>query len=169
MASDLSLRRTLTVRAGDAKLVLTKKRGESAEHVWMKAALWALYLPAYPGLRVEVGIGDAFKPDVVELAPPPGGPAYGDPRPTFWGEAGTVSERKWRSLLRRFPDTHFALARWDERLAPHAATVARALGGRPRRAPVDLLRLGPGVERSLAEGSLTFADVERVRVASGDA
>lgn len=168
MASDLSLRRTLTVRAGGAKLVLTKKRGESAEHVWMKAALWALYLPEYPGLKVEVSIGDPFKPDVVSLAPPPGGLAYGDPEPTFWGEAGKVSERKWRSLLRRFPDTHFALARWDERLEPHAAIIRRALGDRLRRAPIDLLRLGPGVERALTEGSLSFAEVERVRVAQGD-
>ena len=169
MPSDLALRRTLIVRAADgAKLVLAKKRGESREHVLMKAALWVLYRPAFPDLRVEVPIGDAFKPDVVALAHPPGGPAYGDARPTFWGEAGKVSERKWRSLFRRFPETHFALARWNERLAPHAAIIERALGRRRHRAPIDLIRVGPGVEDALGGGSLSFADVERVRLAPGN-
>ena len=167
MASDLALRRTLTVRHPDdgAKLVLVKKRGESAEHVWMKAALWVLYRPEYPGLRVEVAVGDAFKPDLVALAPPPGGLAYGDPEPAFWGEAGRVSERKWASLLRRFPDTHFALARWDERLGPHAETIRRALGGRPRRAPVDVVRVPADLDRWLEpDGTLALGAVERVRL-----
>ena len=152
VASDLALRRSLTVRsaAGD-KLVLVKKRGESIEHVLMKAVLWALYLPVYPGLRVEVPVGDTYKPDLVALAPPPGGVAYGDPRPAFWGEAGQVSPAKWRALLKRYPDTHFALARWDERLDPHQAILRRALGRRPRRAPVDLIRVPDAADRLLAD------------------
>lgn len=169
MPSDLTLRRTLTVRAHDGegprKLVLLKKRGESIEHVWMKAALWSLYLPDYPGLRVEVPIGDAYKPDLVALADPPGGPAYGDPRPSFWGEAGKVSPAKWASLLKRFPDTHFALARWAERLAPHQAIVLRALGRRPRRAPVDLISIPADVPDRLLDGTpLSWADVTRIRL-----
>ena len=176
MPTDLALRRTLTVRAPDgAKLVLLKKRGESIEHVLMKAALWALYRPEYPDVQVEVPIGDTYKPDLVALRPPPGGPAYGDPEPVFWGEAGKVSVGKWRSLFRRFPDAHFALARWDERLDPHVATIRQALGGlprtrsggRPRRAPVDLVRVPPAVA-TLADAktfALTFDDVERVRLA----
>ena len=174
MPSDLALRRTLTVRSpadGD-KLVLIKKRGESIEHVLMKAALWALYRPAYPDVRVEVPIGDAYTPDLVALVPPPGGLAYGDPEPVFWGEAGKVSGPKWASLLRRFPDTHFALARWNERLAPHAAVIRKALDGRPRRAPVDLVRVPADVERHLRRDgtfALSFGDVERVRIESGDA
>ncbi len=172
MASDLALRRTLTVRspADGAKLVLVKKRGESIEHVLMKAALWVLYRPDYPDVRVEVPIGDAYKPDLVALAPPPGGLAYGDAQPVFWGEAGRVSAQKWRSLLRRFPDTHFALARWAERLDPHAAAIRRALDGRPRRAPVDVVRVPADVERHLgADGTfaLSLSDVERVRLDSG--
>lgn len=174
MPSDLALRRTLTVRSAEdgAKLVLAKKRGESIEHVLMKAVLWALYRPLFPGVRVEAPIGDVFKPDLVALAPPPGGLAYGDPAPIFWGEAGKVSADKWSSLFRRFPDTHFALARWNERLAPHVAIVEKAIEGRPRRAPVDLIRVPPDVERHLVRDgtlALSFADVERVRLASGDA
>lgn len=173
MPSDLALRRTLTVRSPEdgAKLVLAKKRGESIEHVLMKAVLWALYRPLFPGVRVEVPIGDTYKPDLVALAPPPGGLAYGDPQPVFWGEAGKVSADKWRSLLRRFPDAHFALARWNERLAPHAALIEEALDGRPRRAPIDLVRVPPDAERFLARDgtlALTFDDVEHVRLGSGD-
>ena len=161
MASDLALRRSLTVRsaAGD-KLVLLKKRGESIEHVLMKAVLWALYLPAFPGLRVEVPVGDTYKPDLVALAPPPGGAAYGEERPSFWGEAGQVSPSKWRALLKRYPDAHFALARWDERLDPHEAILRRALGRRPRRAPVDLVRVPDAADRLLAPDGT-------VRVAAG--
>ncbi|MGB3542686.1 hypothetical protein [Rubrivirga sp.] len=181
MASDLRLRRTLTVRSpvDGAKLVLTKNRGESREHVLMKAALWVLYRPHFPDLRVEVRIGDAFKPDLVALAPPPGGLAYGDLEPTFWGEAGKVTPKKWASLLRRFPDTHFVWARWNERLQPHAATLQRALGSRPRRAALEVVRIPPSVLVGLeADGTLDvrFEDepgngiaVERVRVAWGNA
>lgn len=174
MPSDLALRRTLTVRspADGEKLVLVKKRGESIEHVLMKAALWALYRPVYPDVRVEVPIGDAYKPDLVALAPPPGGLAYGDAGPVFWGEAGKVSAQKWASLLRRFPDTHFALTRWNERLAPHAAIIQKALDDRPRRAPIDLIRVPADVERHLQRDGtfdLTVADVERLRLESGDA
>lgn len=147
--------------------MLVKKRGESIEHVLMKAALWALYLPEYHEMQVEVPIGDTFKPDLVQLAPPPGGLAYGAEEPIFWGEAGKVSRQKWAPLLRRFPDTHVALARWDERLGPTEALVRTALGSRPRRAPVDLVSLPPDAARYVsADGSagLAGADVERVRL-----
>ncbi len=172
MPSDLALRRTLTFRAHDGAerrtLVLVKKRGESIEHVLMKAVLWALYLPDYPAMQVEVPIGDTYKPDLVHLAPPPGGPAYGDPEPVFWGEAGKVSAAKWRSLLKRFPDTHFALARWAERLGPHEAIVQRALDGRARRAPLDLISVPPDAEARFvaADGTVAVAlsDVEHVRL-----
>lgn len=175
MPSDLALRRTLTVRSADdgEKLVLVKKRGESIEHVLMKAALWALYRPRFPDVQVEVHVGDAYKPDLVALRPPPGGLAYGDPEPVFWGEAGKVSPSKWASILRRFPDTHFALARWNERLDPHARTIEAALDGRPRRAPVDLVRVPPDLGARIARDgtlALTASDVERVRLdPSGDA
>lgn len=176
MPTDLALRRTLTVRASDGadlrKLVLVKKRGESIEHVLMKAVLWALYLPDYPGVQVEVPIGDTYKPDLVALAPPPGGLAYGDPEPVFWGEAGKVSAQKWASLLRRFPDTHFAFARWAERLGPHVAIVEAALDGRPRRAPFDLLSLPPDTaDRFLRDDGtveVALADLTRVRLGGSE-
>lgn len=172
MPTDLALRRTLTLRASDGtdlrKLVLVKKRGESIEHVLMKGVLWALYLPTYPEMQVEVSIGDTYKPDLVQVEPPPGGLAYGDPEPVFWGEAGKVSVSKWESLLRRFPDTHFALARWAERLDPHVSLVQEALDGRPRRAPLDLLSVPPDTaERFVGRDGtvrVTLGDLDHVRL-----
>ncbi|MEM0961892.1 MAG: hypothetical protein AAGK21_05015, partial [Bacteroidota bacterium] len=90
------------------------------------------------------------------------------------GEAGKVSGQKWQSLLRRFPNTHFALARWNERLAPHEAIVRKALGTRRRQAPIDLLRIPPTLADTIEpDGTLrlTFGDaagalagIERVRL-----
>ena len=108
--SDLALRRKLTVSAHGRRVVLVKRAGESAEHVVGKALLWALYLPAYPDLTVEVAAGDRFKPDVVAVGP--------DGRPRFWGESGKVSAAKVRALGRRYPDVHLAHVTW--RVAPHA-------------------------------------------------
>ena len=167
MASDLALRRTLTVRAADGtKLVLRKKRGESIEHVATKAVLWALYRERYPELAVEVTIGDVYKPDLVMRAPPPGGLAYGEARPVFWAEAGKVSETKWRSLFRRFPETHFVSAKWT-RLGPHAALLRRALGDRPRTAPVELLGVGDPTRFLAADSTISIPDgaVERIVIA----
>lgn len=174
MRTDLALRRTLRLRAHDGtgwqKLILVKKRGEGIEHVWMKAILWALYLPDFPAMSVETPIGDTYKPDLVQLAPPPGGLAYGDPEPIFWGEAGKVSEKKWQSLFRRFPDTQFAVAKWTSPagLAPHADILHRAMDGRARRAPVDLLAIPPHAADFVADDgtvSVTFADLHRQRLA----
>jgi hypothetical protein len=133
--SDLILPRKFTVRAHGSRLVFAKGFSESAEHVLMKIFLWALYLPPYPALTVEVRIGDRYKPDVVALDD------AGKPR--FWGESGKVAVAKIRSLARRYPSTHFAIAKWDTRLAPLVEIVQEALEGLPRRAPFDLLTFAP--------------------------
>ena len=125
------MRRKFTFKAHGSQIVFVKQANENVEHVLMKALLWALYLPAYPGLRVEVGIGDRYKPDVILLDD------AGIPR--FWGEAGQVGEAKWRGLFRRYPSTHFAWGKWATRLTPHIVQLQDALAGLPRRAPVDLL------------------------------
>jgi hypothetical protein len=128
---DLMLRRKWTLRAHGRQVVFIKKANEHATHVLMKAFLWALYLPSYPDIAVEVAIGDRYKPDVIALDP--------DGQPRFWGEAGQVSVAKIRSLTRRYRTTHFALAKWDTRLDAPADTVAAALTRARRTAPVDLL------------------------------
>jgi hypothetical protein len=131
MTWELLLRRKWTLRAGGRQVVFVKKPRESTEHVVMKALLWALYLPDYPGLTVEVAIGDRYKPDVVALD--------GQGSPRFWGEAGDVSTAKIRSLTRRYRATHLAVAKWEARLEPTIAIVKDAVANLNRQAPVDLL------------------------------
>jgi hypothetical protein len=152
--SDLHLRRKLTLRAHGRQVVFVKKPVESIEHVLMKAFLWALYLPDYPGLTVEVAIGDRYKPDVVALD--------GAGRPAFWGEAGKVGEDKIASLLRRYRGTHLAMAKWAAPLGPVAAAVRAALGDGVRTAPVDLLSFpADSAERFLdTHGQITISRAE---------
>jgi hypothetical protein len=111
--------------------VFVKKPNESTEHVLMKAFLWALYLPDFPHLTVEIRIGDRYKPDVVALDP--------QGTPLFWGEAGQVGSDKIRSLLRRRRHTHFAVAKWSSSFDALADLVHDELAKQPREAPVDLI------------------------------
>lgn len=135
-SDELALRRKATFRAHGRQIVLVKRPYERGAHVIMKALLWALYLPQYPDLTVEVSIGDRYKPDVVSLD------AQG--RPRFWGEAGQVSPAKVQALVTRYRDTHLALAKWDALMAPFTEMVDKALRrsaqrGIARGAPFDLL------------------------------
>lgn len=126
------LRRKWTLRAHGKQIVLVKKRNEQSTHVFMKAFLWALYLPWFPNLSVEIGIGGRYKPDVVALDP------KGDP--LFWGEAGHIGRDKVRALLRRYESVHFAIAKWKSPLKPFESMIRSALKGIRRESPVDLLR-----------------------------
>ncbi|HHP7239501.1 hypothetical protein [Longibacter sp.] len=156
----MSLRRKLTLRAHGEQVVLVKNKHERIEHVWMKAFLWALYLPQYPGLLVEVGIGDKYRPDVVQMDMRLG-------RPVFWGEAGQVGPDKIQSLVRRYPDTRFAMAKWDTRLAPFVEMVEEAVADVERGAPFDLIRIPEDAgSRFIADGriEIDFPDVTWTRI-----
>ena len=159
MTQDRLLRRKWTLRAHGRQVIFIKHAQERTEHVLMKAFIWALYLPDYPDLSVEIRIGDRYKPDVVMLD------AHG--RPLFWGEAGQVSPQKIERLARRNPDTHFAIAKWDLRLDPLLALVTETLDGLTRRAPFDLISLPPdAAERFIDDRgnvSLTLADLAALR------
>ena len=150
MGSDLLLRRKWTLRAHGEQVVFVKKKRESQEHVLMKAFLWALYLPTYAPLTVEISIGDKYKPDVVGLD------ASG--HPVFWGEAGKIGVQKMASLTRRFRNTHFALAKWGTDLTPYIHIVRDALDGLHRTAPFDLLAFpSDSAERFIdAHGHITI-------------
>jgi len=160
---DLGLRRKLTLRAHGRKVVFLKRPGESLEHVLMKAFLWALYLPSYPEIAVEMPIGARYKPDLVQLDD------LGEP--VFWGEAGKVGADKVAALARRLPRTHVVVAKWAAPLAPFEALVREALGGRERAAPFELIAFPPDApQRFLTDDgtvSLSFREVERVRVGEG--
>jgi len=156
---DLQLRRKYAFRVGDRKLVLIKKPVESVRHVLMKVLLGALYLPAYPGLQVEVSIGERYKPDLVDAGPE---------GPCFWGEAGSVGSEKLRRLLKRFPHTHFALTVWDTGLDPLERRVRRAAKGLNRSAPVDVIRFPADAGRRFVDDrgvvAVTHADLNWRRV-----
>jgi hypothetical protein len=133
--TSIILPRKWRISAGSRRIILAKNANESAEHVVMKALLWALYLPAYPAATVEVRIGDRYKPDVVALD--------AESKPLFWGEAGQVGVDKIEALAKRYRQTHFAIAKWDQRLAPVVETVRAACEGLERNAPFDLIRFPP--------------------------
>ena len=133
MSTDLLLRRKWTLQAGNRRLILHKKPIERTEHVLMKAFLWALYLPDYENLLVEYTIDDRYKPDVVALD------EQGIPQ--FWGEAGKVHPNKIDSLIRRYPNTHFAIAKWSTRLEPYVKIVEKILAQRSHNRPFDLINL----------------------------
>jgi hypothetical protein len=132
MENDLMLWRKWTVHAHGKQIVLIKRPFEGQTHVLMKGLLWALYLPYYPALTVETRINDRFKPDLVALN------EIG--RPNFWGEAGTITVEKIRSLIRRYRSTHFAIAKWKSHLDPFVKIVTAALNGMVRERPIDLIR-----------------------------
>jgi hypothetical protein len=130
MDRDLLLKGKYTFKAHGQKLVVVKKPVESTRHVVMKALLWAIYLPRYPDLQVEVPIGYKYKPDLVQT---------GSGGPLFWAEAGRVSAQKLRRLLKRFPRTHFALAVWGASLAALEIRIRRTSREAKRLAPIDLI------------------------------
>lgn len=157
---DRFLRRKWTLSAHGQKVVFIKKSTESVEHVLMKAFIWALYLPQYSDLSVEVKIGDRYKPDVVQL----------DDQnvPVFWGESGVVKRDKIQSLARRFRDTHFAIAKWDTNLKPVAELVKSAISDIKRTAPFDLIRIPDDSAETFINDrhqiTISFDDLEWIRL-----
>ena len=160
METDLTLRRKWAFRAEGRQLVLVKKHYERSAHVLMKAFLWALYLPRYPNLTVEIPISDRYKPDVVAFD--------AEGLAIFWGEAGSIGIRKIRSLLRRYRSTHFAMAKWKSPLDPLLEIVTNALKGVKRAAPVDLLSFpGDSADRFIDENgriNISHANLDWMRL-----
>jgi len=159
MTQDLKLRRKWTFRAHGKQMVFIKKSFESEIHVLSKAFLWALFLPAYPDLSVEIQIGDRFKPDLVQLDD------HG--KPLFWGEAGRVSLRKTKALVHRFRTTHLVFAKWDMNLAPFQKILKKETASDRRPAPIDLISFPAESDKRFIrrDGTIQIAlkDVDRVR------
>lgn len=148
------------LKLGDQRVVFVKGGTESAEHVIMKALLWALYKPTYPDLTIEIRIGDRYKPDLVSRTD--------QGEPLFWGESGKVSPAKIYSLGRRYPHTHFAMAKWDTHLAPYQDIILKQFEGLKRLAPYDLIRVPPdSLTRFIDPNNqihITFDDVDWLRI-----
>jgi hypothetical protein len=151
--SDLHLRRKLTFHAHGRTLVLVKRSNEKIEHRLMMALLWALYLPKYPDLRIDVPIGARYRPDLVQLGL--------DGRPVFWGECGEVGLEKLRVLCARYRETHLVFAKWASNVEPFAALIEQALRDVRRAAPVELI--------SFDADSVRFVDqTGGVKIGAGD-
>ncbi|MBD3296564.1 MAG: hypothetical protein GF392_04285 [Candidatus Omnitrophica bacterium] len=153
------LRKKYSFTAHGKHLVLIKRPFESEEHVLCKAVAFALYLPDYPGLMVEVKVGHRYKPDLVQLD------RYG--RPEFWGECGVVGKHKLVNLLKKFRNTRFAFMKWGD--PPHQFTemVEEAVRGKKRNAPVDIVRVPGDVAGHASETGdidIGFGDCEVYKV-----
>jgi len=159
MTHDLKLRRKWTFRAHGKQIVFIKKSFESEIHVLTKAFLWALFLPDYPDLLVEIQVGDRFKPDLVQLDD--------DGKPMFWGEAGRVSLKKMRALVHRFRSTHLVFAKWNMNIEPFHAVIKKEIGSTRRMAPIDLISIPAGSDEHFIgrDGTIqiAFKDVNQVR------
>lgn len=154
--TERSLSRKLTFYAHGRTLVLVKRPHEKIEHRLMMALMWALYLPQYREIRIDVSIGARYRPDLVQLD--------GGGQPVFWGEAGQVGVEKLRALCSRYRDTHLVFAKWATNLQPFAALVEQALRKTRRSAPVELIEFDDDAARFVdATGhvTITFSDVTR--------
>ena len=155
MTNDLELRRKWTFRAHGKQNVFVKKVLEGDSHVLVKALLWALYLPDYPELSVEIPIGYRYKPDLVQMDD--------NGKPEFWGEAGKVGARKIRTLVRRFQSTHLVFAKWNMNLIPLQKMIQKEMPVTYRKAPLDLISFPPdSVQRFIRADKtiqITFSDV----------
>lgn len=163
MISPILSRRRWLLKAHDRHIVIVKGTHERLEHPLMKALLWALYLPLYPHITVEVAVADRYKPDVVAFDP--ANVRFRANEPVFWGEAGSVGRDKLAALFKRYPDTHFAIAKWASAPARPADLIRTALDDVARRAPVDLLCIPAAAAHWIdAAGviTVTLADVERI-------
>jgi hypothetical protein len=67
-------------------LRLWQLRGESYEHVLMKALGYAMYIRDFPSLEVERPVGLRYKPDLIAVGQ--------DGVFELWGECGLISVRK---------------------------------------------------------------------------
>lgn len=156
MISPVLSRRKWKLYAHGQHIVVARGSQERFSHPLMKAFLWALYMPQYPNITIEVRVGDRYKPDVVAFA---GSLEQRAGPPVFWGECGQVGVEKIRALVRRYRETHFAIAKWDMGLRPFERIARAALDGLGRSAPVDLLSFPPdSAERFVnARGEIRFS------------
>jgi hypothetical protein len=166
MISPILSRRRWKLYAHNQHIVVNYGLRERFVHPLMKAYIWALYLPQYPTASIEIRINDKYKPDVIAYENKPS--VYeAHPQPLFWGEAGRTGKDKIHSIVKRFPDTHFAMSKWDTRLAPYVDLLSEALDGVKRSAPFDLINF-PEASKACVDDNgnitVTFDDVEWVRL-----
>jgi hypothetical protein len=155
-----SLRRKLTFRANGATLVLVKRPEEKEEHVLQKALLWALYLPRYRTLRVEVPLPfpSRYKPDLL---------AMDGEQLLFWAECGATATDKLTDILRRYRATHFVFSKYAGRTSgahPFTRSIALALQGLKRSAPVEFICFDESSARFVREDGTIDLQPEQIKI-----
>ncbi len=159
MTENLKLRRKWTMRAHDKQVVLIKKPYESDIHVLTKALIWALFLPDYPQLAVEIKVGGRYKPDLVQFGE--------NGEPVFWGEAGQVSLKKTRDLVNRYRSTHLVFAKWNTKLEPFQQILEKETASTHRSAPIDLISFPADSDRRFIQEDgiirINFQNIYRLR------
>lgn len=129
---DLKLQLVLEVQLHDPargypdvreRLFLTKKRGESLDHVLMKLLGWLLFY--HPELKVEVSAEQHYKPDLVRF----------DERgaPLQWIDCGQTSLRKLDRIATRNRKTTIDIVKPTERELRLFKAAADARIERPER------------------------------------
>lgn len=165
MISQVLTRRKWRLHAHGQHIVIVRGTRERFVHPLMKALIWALYVPEYPAMSVEVRVADRYKPDVVAFAPDD--VRFRQDEPVFWGEAGRVSPAKIAALVKRYPDTHFAVGKWASTAGAHTGWLQDAVDGVRRSAPVDLLIFPENASDFIDEKGnihITFDDIEYVQI-----
>ena len=79
-------------RLGGQKLRLWQSRGESYEHVLMKALAYSIFIDGHPDLQIEVKVGLRYKPDLIAIG--------SDGSFDLWVECGMVSLAKTAWLMK---------------------------------------------------------------------
>ena len=109
---------------------LWQRRGETYEHVLLKALGFAMYVWEYPRLEIELSVGLRYKPDLVALNEG-AGPRAGA-RFLFWGECGLVTMRKVAWLLKHGDVERVVLFKLDCGVHPLVRELRDAVPARYR-------------------------------------
>lgn len=132
---------------------LWQRRGETFEHVLLKALGFAMYVAEYPGLEIELPVGLRYKPDLVALNQG-AGPRAGA-RFLFWGECGLVTMRKVAWLLKHGDAERVVLFKLGAGLAPLLRELREAVGPRYREGGrLQLVNFEPDVAERAASRRL---------------
>lgn len=107
-----------------SKKRLWKRRGESYEHVLMKALGFAMYAPEYPELAIEQDVNLRYRPDLSARSE--------DGRFVFWGECGATSARKINWLLKHAGVERLVLFKIDRGVAQLAVELRTQIAPRYR-------------------------------------
>src|SRR5687768_12586098 len=135
---------------------LWQRRGESYGHVLMKALGYAMFVPRYPGLEIELPVGLRYKPDLVALNDGDGGRPRAGARFLFWGECGMVSMRKVAWLLKHGDTERLVLFKIGCGVAAYTRELRDSVGERYREGGrLTLVNFVPDIAERAAERRVT--------------